>query len=329
MPSPLSQEGEKVPAGFGQSGGVQNLLPPGLPLFDEMRRDDSQRSWLAALPDLIGTLRERWSLRFGAPFHGGTCSWVAPAWLPDGTPAVLKITWPHREASGEAEALRTWDGAGAVRLLRHDPENYALLIERCDPGTELGKHSAPDEDRLITGAEVLRGLWRPQLPDVRMERLADVAAEWADTLEERMDRHRPDLDPGLVSLGGRLLRELPRTAEREVVVHGDFNPGNVLAADRGGWLAIDPKPMVGDPAYDPWPLIEQIDDPFEHDDPAPVLRERFALVADVLGADPHRLQAWAAARDIENALWCVEHDEPDGAVEAMESGRLLAGLAGL
>ncbi|GAA2781232.1 aminoglycoside phosphotransferase family protein [Saccharopolyspora taberi] len=306
---------------------MHDLLPAGL--LSEMRRNDSQRDWLEALPGMIRDLRRTWSLRLGPPFQGGSCSWVAPVERRDGARAVLKITWPHREAAGEADALEVWDGAGAVRLLDHDRERYALLIERCEPGTELGEDPGPAEDRLIAGAQVLRGLWCPPSPEARLERVADVAAEWADLIEERMDRHRPDLDPGLVALGAGLLRDLPRTAAREVVVHGDFNPGNVLASGRGGWLAIDPKPMVGDPAYDPWPLVEQIDDPFEHDDPEQVLRNRFALVADVLGEDPRRLQAWAAARDIENALWCVEHGEADGAVEAMESGRLLADLAGV
>ncbi|MFH8404031.1 aminoglycoside phosphotransferase family protein [Streptomyces sp. NPDC018019] len=307
-----------------------DLFPAALPVYATVGRTPAGREWLDRLPATVRALQAEWDLRLGAPLHGGSCSWVAPVELPDGGEAVLKVTWPHREAAGEAAALRAWEGHGAVRLLRHDRERYALLVERCTPGGELGDSPLPAAERLLLAAGLLRDLWAaPAPPDGELERVADVCGEWADTVEERMARLRPGYDPGLVRLGTRLLRELPATAGREVVVHGDFNPGNVLSARRRPWLAIDPKPMVGDPGYDPWPLLEQIDDPFEHPDPRPVLRERFALVADALDEDPARLSAWAAARTVENALWCADHgDVPDGA-EELEVAAALASLAGL
>jgi streptomycin 6-kinase len=163
----------------------------------------------------------------------------------------------------------------------------------------------------------------------RLEPLGRVTTEWADLVETRMERLRPGFDAGLVAHGTRLLRELPFTAEREVVVHGDFNPGNVLAARRRPWLAIDAKAMIGDPGYDPWPLVEQVDDPFAHSNPSRVLAHRFALVAGVLGQDESRLQAWSVARRVETALWAVDQGDPAGGAEVMEEARILADLAGL
>lgn len=87
--------------------------------------------------------------------------------------------------------------------------------------------------------------------------------------------------------------------------------------------------MTGDPAYDPWPLLTQIDDPFEHPDPRPVLRERYALVAEVLGEDPARLFAWSVARGVESALWSADHDDVEGGAEELAEIRVLADLAGL
>ncbi|MFK8844506.1 aminoglycoside phosphotransferase family protein [Streptomyces sp. Ac-502] len=288
------------------------------------------RAWLDRLPATVRAVQEEWDLRLGVPLHGGSCSWVAPARLPDGGDAVLKVTWPHREAAGEAPALRAWDGSGAVRLLRHDRERYALLVERCAPGGELDDSPLPAGERLLIAAGVLRELWAaPVPPDGELERVADVCAEWAGTVEDRMARIRPGYDPGLVRLGARLLRELPATATREVVVHGDFNPGNILSARRRPWLAIDPKSMVGDPGYDPWPLLEQIDDPFEYGDPCPVLRERCTLLADALGEEPDRLLAWATARTVENALWCADRGEIQDGEEELEVAATLAALAGL
>ncbi|WP_248959009.1 aminoglycoside phosphotransferase family protein [Sphaerisporangium perillae] len=307
-------------------------LPPTSMVVTMVGRTEDGRSWLAALPSLVEELRERWSLRLGAPFEGGSSAWVAPALLPDGGPAVLKVSRPHREAAGEAEALRWWDGRGAVQVYRHDQEKYALLLERCEPGGRLdtADHLGAGE-RLLLGAEVLNELWcaPPPRAETGIERLCEVTAEWAGLVETRMDRFRPGFDPGLVAHGTRLLRELPGTATREVVLHGDFNPGNVLAATRRPWLAIDAKPMIGDPGYDPWPLVEQIDDPFAHSDARRVAGERFALVADALGEDARRLQAWAVARRVETALWAVQHGDLDGGSRVMREARILADLAGI
>ena len=123
------------------------------------------RPWLAALPTLIEQVRDAFGLRLSAPLYGGSCSWVAPAELPDGTRAIVKIGWPHREMYGEPAALRLWAGHGAVRLLAHDPARHALLLERCEPGEELARSAAPAEDRLRIGCAVLRRLWSAPLPE--------------------------------------------------------------------------------------------------------------------------------------------------------------------
>lgn len=66
-----------------------------------------------------------------------------------------------------------------------------------------------------------------------------------------MERIRLAYDPGLVRHRIRLLELLPAIATRSVLVHGDFNPGNVLSAQRAEWLTIDASPMLDDPGYDP------------------------------------------------------------------------------
>jgi streptomycin 6-kinase len=110
-----------------------------------------------------------------------------------------------------------------------------------------------------------------------------------------------------------------------VVLHGDFNPGNVLR-DGGRWLAIDPKPMIGDPGYDPWPLLEQVDDPFAHPDPAGVLRSRLELMTDELGVGTDRIIGWAIARRVETALWAAGHGDVPGGADLMRDVPTLLSL---
>lgn len=317
------------------------LVPGSLPCVEAMGQHESGREWLARLPDMIGELREAWGLRLGAAFHGGSCSWAAPAWHaeggPEGEPLVLKVTWPHPEALSEAAGLRLWNGRGAARVHAYDAGRQALLLERCEPGTELGgSHGVPADERLVHGADVLRELWAARLPVPGGEgpvlpRLSDVTADWADLAEDRAARRWPAaIDTALFALGADLLRELPASAGREVLLHGDFTPGNVLAARRRPWLAIDPKPMRADPAYDLWPLVEQVDDPFATGDPRAAVTHRTALVAGELALDPGRVRAWAVARHVEYALWSVVEDEDPGrSVELMRQARLLADVAGL
>ena len=93
--------------------------------------------WLPRVPRLLDECVERWQLRLGEPYPSGAAGLAVRVDLPDGTPAVLKLSNPHREAEQEADALERWDGDGAVRLLARDDERSALLFERCVPGTVL------------------------------------------------------------------------------------------------------------------------------------------------------------------------------------------------
>ncbi|GIF67887.1 streptomycin 6-kinase [Asanoa ishikariensis] len=305
-----------------------SLVRPTLPVVRQLGGLASAQPWLASLPALVEEVRTEFDLRLSPPLHGGSCSWVAPASLPDGTPVIVKIGWPHREMLGEPAALRRWNGRGAVRLIASDPQRHALVLERCLPGDQLASAGGPAEERLSAGCGVLRSLWSAPLspPIEEIEELATVTAEWADLVEERMDRLRPGYDPGLVAEGARLLRELPASADRRVLLHGDFNPGNVLAARGGTWVAIDPKPMVGDPAYDPWPMLEQISDPFATADPTRTLWARCGVLADELALEADRIVRWSVARRVETALWAAHHGNIEGGAAIMREARILANL---
>ncbi|WP_307802456.1 aminoglycoside phosphotransferase family protein [Cellulomonas fengjieae] len=279
------------------------VVPP--ILRDGLGRTAAGREWIDRLPVLVDRARERWALRLGEPFTNGSASWCAPATLGDGGRAVLKVSFPHDEARDEAVALRAWHGHGVPELLGSQPEDWALLLARIEPGTPLSDTAGSAQERLTAAAGVARALW--SVPrDVAVPSMVEVCAGWADLLEDRGARHGVD-----VGVAAGLLRTLPGSSD--VLVHGDLNPGNILAAgDR--WLAIDPKPLRGDPAYDLWPLLEQIDDPFLHASPVRVLRERVTLLSGLLDLDPDRVAAWGFARSVESALWVWDHleDEPGG-----------------
>jgi streptomycin 6-kinase len=217
------------------------VIPDGLAA--RVRRE-GQEAWLNDLPNLIVELAERWGLQLGAPFdRGPSVSWVAPAGDVEGIPAVLKVGMPHREARTEGAGLRFFAGQGAVRLFRADDALFALLEERCVPGDDLWELPAQEGNRVA--ADLLRSLWRPAEGTGPIERLSDLATEW----QAEIPRLCPDYPAELVELAVGLAGELATSQSQLVVLHGDFNPSNILNSQRG-WLSIDCKPLVGEAAFD-------------------------------------------------------------------------------
>lgn len=305
-------------------------VPADLPVVVEWRGRAEGRAWLSSLPSLLDRAVERWDLELGEPFRDGSAAWVAPATRrADGTEAVLKVTVPHREARFEGDGLRLWNGDGAVDLLAQDAGDDVLLLERCRPGTPLRDDQSSVEDRLVIGAEILRRLWIPAPRDAPFETVDEVCREWSGLVRRRMDELRPDLDPGLVAIGADLLERLPASAERRVVIHGDFNPTNILRAEREPWLAIDAKPMIGDPGYDVLPLATQLGEPSDGVPRPHELRRHFELVCGVLAEPVDRALAWSTARLVESALWHASLDQPESARSSMRWARVFADLAGL
>jgi streptomycin 6-kinase len=280
---------------------------------------EERQAWLAALPEVIRQARERWSLTIGEPFQpGGQTAWVAPARDGAGADLVLKVAWPHPEAAHEADGLRAWAGSGAVRL--HAAHDFgparALLLERCRPGTELSARPEPEQDTVI--AALLRRLWIQPGPGHRFAALGQMCQRWADQSERilaagqqqqpavaspaapaALDTAPAALDPGLARAGLALFRELPATADRQVLLATDLHAGNVLAAAREPWLVIDPKPHVGDPAYDPLQHMLNCDDRLRSD-PGGLARR----MAGLLDLDPDRVLRWLFARCVQESAGC-------------------------
>jgi streptomycin 6-kinase len=269
--------------------------------------------WLEALPALVARAAKRWRLTLGRPFEDGMSAWTAPVTAPAGAPAVLKISYPHHEAQHEAAALRVWAGSGAVQILDSHEDDWALLLARCTPGTALRDERLEDLEHVRIGADLMERMATATVPvGGPFPTLVQVAAGLADIASERIDRlvgSAPiPLDRGFLVHAVDLLRTLPLDAPREGLAHGDLNPGNILRDDSGGtarWVAIDPKAVIGDLAWDPWPLITQVGDWATALTPAGVLGERTRLLADLTGLDGARIAAWSTARGVESALWAA------------------------
>jgi streptomycin 6-kinase len=256
------------------------------------------RNWVTTLPHVVRELADRWALRVGDPFEpGGQGSWVAPVVDNFGAQLVLKVGWAHPEAENEGDGLRLWNGDGAVLLhAQHDSGcTSALLLERCIPGTWL-KMSLPEDDQDEVVAGLLRRLWRDPPRDHPFRPLQAMCDYWADEFEQKLTGSRP-ADPGLARAGIEMFRALPASADRNVVLVTDLHGENILSAQRQPWLVVDPKPYVGDPAYDV--LQHMLNCPKRlRTDPVGLARR----MAELLDLDEERLLRWLFARCVQESL---------------------------
>jgi streptomycin 6-kinase len=278
----------------------------------EMRgRGDDWAAWVDRLPALVSALLDEWELTVDGALMNGFCSLVVPVRTADGQRAVLKL---HEDIDDESEfehlALQHWHGNGTVLLLRADPRRWAMLLERLHP---RNLETIPDDE----ACEVVAGLYSrihvPALPQLRT--LTSYVERWAADLaalplEAPIPRR---LREQCLSLARDLVAD---PASVGVMIHGDLHGQNVLAGDREPWLVIDPKPMSGDPHYEPapmlWNRVQQ--EQRAGGDLRGLLRRRFHTLVDLGGLDEDRARAWVVVRMVLNASWAVI-DAGDGTLD--------------
>ncbi|HEU5102244.1 MAG TPA: aminoglycoside phosphotransferase family protein, partial [Roseiflexaceae bacterium] len=217
--------------------------------------DDAAVAWLEQLPALIDDCAQRWSLRVLPPYPL-SFNYVAPAIRAEGTPVVFKAGM-HKDTKTELDALRHFAGHGMVRLLEADRERGAFVLERLTPGVSL---VGMDDDERATAiaAEVMLDLWRGPASTVPAEHTFPHIADWIAGMR-RMRKHfgggTGPLPRALVEQAESLFADLLASQAAPVLLHGDLHHENILAATRQPWLAIDPKGIVGEPAYEVGALL--------------------------------------------------------------------------
>jgi streptomycin 6-kinase len=263
-------------------------------------RGDEGLAWLQRVPAIVGECAERWSLDVGWPFDNLSYNYVAQALRADGIPVVLKVCFIEPEFFTAAEALRIFDGRASVRLLECDPERGAMLLEHVEPGrpvTALGD----DVAETVAAATVMRRLWRPAPPAGHQFPLASdwlAAASDPKTLVAAKTQN-----PWIEGVLARA-RELAAERAEALLLHGDLHHDNILSSEREGWLAIDPKGVVGEPAWEISPFLMN-NLPPDADESRHVVRRRADQLCDELSLDRERVYAWSAVRSLQSAFWSL------------------------
>ena len=235
------------------------------------------------LKDLVAERLERtaievareWGLAL-LPDRGGRYSFVGFT----SDDKVLKVTpVEDDEADHEGDALELWKGDGAVRLVRRDVARRVLLIDRAHPGTDLSQ--VPEDEANAAAVAVARRLWRP----ARRGRPFRSIAERVTRDLERVGSHP------LVAIARSLFASMSFT--QTTLLHGDYHHFNVLR-DHDRYVAIDPKPLVGEPEFDVAPFLWN---PIGLRSNAEHTEHRISAFA-AAGLDRERIREWAIVRGV-------------------------------
>ncbi len=253
-----------------------------------------ERDWLAALPETVATMCDRWNFTIdGDPMHGSNAL-VLPV-RRDSEPLALRLTPPDEKTTAEVRALRFWDGRGVVRLIEADPDRGASLLERLHGPETLA--SRPLSEAMPVIACLMRRMAVPapanvpHTSDLVRERLQSMPLEW-ERLGGPFDRAILD----------RALAHCLTLAESsgDLAVNGDLHCDQVLRADREPWLAVDPVLLRGDIEYDLarvlWTRLDEMDGDAD-------IRHWLDVLIAEAGLDRDRATRWVRFRTVDYWLW--------------------------
>jgi streptomycin 6-kinase len=179
-------------------------------------------------------------------------------------------------------------------------ERWALLLERCEPGTYLSQR--PTGETLDVLIELLPRLW---VDPTGFRPLADEAAWWEEYVEDEWNAGGRRYERRLVDAALHFLRELPPTQGEAVLLHQDLHGDNVLAARREPWLVIDPKPLAGEREFSAAPIVRSPELGHSRRD----VLYRLDRLSEELSLDRERARGWTIAQSIAWSGGC-DHVEP-------------------
>jgi streptomycin 6-kinase len=288
------------------------------------RVGDTAEGWLAGLPDLIASTTTTWDLHVTAVAnHVDAFGMSIPA-RRDGERVTLRLAYPDATLADETAALETWNGAGAVRVLATDPRG-AQLRSAPSPGTALTLER--NEMRALRlAADTLRALWVEAPPGIQT--LAAEVRAWGATLVERFESVHAPFEEHLVRDAETMFRSFAANQAPPVLLHGDVRlDGFVLDGDHA--VALDAKPLVGEPAFDVGALLRDGPGALVRDTSAgrQRLQGRLDQLSDLLEVRAGRVRGWAFCVAVDTGLYAYESGDTDGGDLMVEVARLCQQLS--
>lgn len=283
-------------------------LPPDFIKTIHSTFGDDGREMLARLPELIADASARWGLTDIQPVPNLSYNFVAFAKRGVGD-VVLKIGVTNRELVSEMAALRFFNGEGVCQLLECDEKQGMFLLELLKPGTMLSEME-DDDERTHIAIDVMENLiLRGGGAAPPLQNKFINLSDWFDGLKKIRPRFGGGVGPFPKEILRRVEASLPGLFDDEArLIHGDFHHDNILLSERG-WLAIDPKGVIGPVGYEIGPLmLNPWIKPMDGSRFEVRTVRRVDIIHERLGWAREVIIEWALAHAVLSAWW----DYPNG-----------------
>jgi streptomycin 6-kinase len=262
------------------------------------------KTWLQSLESSVQTYLQQWGLTSEGPVANLSYNYVIKARDSKGTPFILKLGVPNFDTANEMVTLQAYDGNGCARILKSDPKNGVMLLERLVPGTMLSEET--DEKIVLENyIKVWKAIRRP----VSIGGSTPSLTHWFEGLKSYRETGDVQILPEHVQLAEEYFQQIIHNSEGPELLHGDLHHENILYSEHKGWMAIDPKGVAGDPYFDVVSfLVNQLD---SKPDPKSILKLRVDTISEQIGLDRERLLKAAIALGTLYASWGIEDQDPD------------------
>jgi streptomycin 6-kinase len=272
------------------------------------KSDHARRSLFSELGHLMlydGLLEElmrRWGLELEElPIRtqSGLIAFVRRA----GEKLVLKLPDHTSDETAAGAALLHFQGQGAVRVFERGPDG-TLLMERAQPGHALTKLvlEVADDQATLALCAVVRALHLREPPDGRFPAIED----WGRGFERYRRTGDTTIPVAALDRASGLFADLAASQAARCLLHGDLHHDNILFDASRSWLAIDPKGVLGEPAYEIGAALRNpTEDPTRFARTS-IIDRRVRIVSDCLGLDRQRILGWAFSQAILSAVWSRE-----------------------
>jgi len=286
------------------------------------RAGEKGRQWLESLPNLVNQLAQQWDLADPKPMENLSYNYVLSAYRGDPpSPVILKIGLEPAEVKQEMAALQFYQGQGCVKLLETDNDKGALLLEAIKPGITL-KTLFPQDDEaaVLIAAQVMKRLHSVPLTN------PTAFPALINHLESLFKADKNVISEKHLNKAQTLAKNLLDSQAAPVLLHSDLHHDNILSHATEGWVAIDPRGVVGEPAFEIGTFIyNPIPDLLAQNNASAIMARRLKLFAELLEMDLQRLKNWAYVQAVLSACWDIEEGGSSNDY-SIRCGMLIEGL---
>ena len=259
------------------------------------------KTWIKSLPALINHYSKEWQLTNLKPFNNLSLNYVLEAYQTSSqSKVVLKLSPSHSEIQLESAALEFYDGIGCVKLLNRDIDNSVLLRSYAYHPSLSSMFPEKDDEAVLYAASIMKKL---HLRKLATKEHHPSTKDWLSNLISN-----GIIPEAHINKAQAISKELLGSQEQRVLLHGDLHHDNILSNEQGEWIAIDPKGVIGEPAYEigafirnPIPRLLE-----ENYNPSKIILRRIEIFSEYLGVDKERVKQWSYVQSILAGCWAVE-----------------------